>query len=168
MKSYFLIPAFSVLAFVGCKNDATPATGAAATDAVNTVQKPAGEAAAIVHNDVSASVPSDTVNVAKIEFETTEYNFGEVKEGAVVKHSFKFKNTGRVPLLISNAQASCGCTVPEWPKEAIPVGGSSEITAKFNTEGKQNQQTKNITITANTYPGTSQVSVTGFVKPKKS
>lgn len=138
MKYAFLINLSLLLAFSACKNE-TPPT---ATDVVQTVQKPAGENASVVHNSVSATQSSDTVNVAKIVFEAPQHNFGEVKEGAVVNHTFKFKNTGRIPLIISDARASCGCTVPEWPKEAIPVNGEGVIKAKFNTEGKQNNQTK--------------------------
>jgi Protein of unknown function (DUF1573) len=155
----------SVLAIMlcfACKNEVGTEGG------VQTVQKPEGENASIVHNGVSASQSSDTVNVAMMMFEEPEFNFGEAKQGDVVKHEFKFKNTGRVPLLISDARSTCGCTVPEWPKEAIPVGGEGVITAKFNTEGKVNTQTKVITVTANTYPSETKIVVTGNVlEPKK-
>ena len=59
-----------------------------------------------------------------------------------------FKNTGKTPLVISNAKGSCGCTVPEWPKEPVAPGATAELLVKFNSKGKPNQQQKTVTITA--------------------
>ncbi len=61
------------------------------------------------------------------EFAEESHDFGSINEGDVVEHTFKFKNVGDAPLIISSATASCGCTVPEWPKEPIPVGEEGEI-----------------------------------------
>ena len=119
----------------------------------------------IIRNPVSANEPVDTVNVAKIAFEQETFDFGEVDEGAVVQHTFNFVNTGKAPLLISSARSTCGCTVPEWPKEPVPPGERGQIEVKFNTQGKKNKQTKPVTIVANTYPATSKVFLQGFVRP---
>lgn len=119
----------------------------------------------IIRSPVTADEPIDTVNVAKIEFEETSFDFGEVKEGAIVEHSFSFTNTGKTPLLINNARSTCGCTVPDWPKEPIPPGEKGGISVRFDTHNKHNQQSKPITITANTYPATSRVFLSGFVHP---
>ncbi len=100
------------------------------------------------------------------EFEETEFDFGSVEEGETVTHTFKFKNTGNEPLLISNAKASCGCTVPVWPKAPIPVGGSEDIVVKFNTKGKKSKQVKKVTITANTNPAQTFLTLKGEVNPK--
>ncbi|HMQ45857.1 MAG TPA: DUF1573 domain-containing protein [Saprospiraceae bacterium] len=121
----------------------------------------------IIRNPVSASAPTDTVNVAKMSFEESEYDFGEVDEGAVVNHTFKFVNSGKVPLIISAARSTCGCTVPEWPKDPIPPGESGEIKVKFDSTNKANAQTKPITITANTYPSETKVMLKGFVRSKE-
>ncbi|MDH5603874.1 MAG: DUF1573 domain-containing protein [Cyclobacteriaceae bacterium] len=86
------------------------------------------------------------------EFVEMEHDFGTIKEGDVVEHTFKFKNTGEAPLIIQSARGSCGCTVPTWPKEPIPVGGTGEITAKFDSKGKAGNQNKTVTISANTWP----------------
>lgn len=118
---------------------------------------------AIVRNPVSAGGVLDTVNVAKIVFEETSYNFGEVDQGAIVQHVFKFTNTGKVPLLISDARSTCGCTVPEWPKTPIAPGQGGEINVKFDTAGKEKIQHKSVAITANTYPSTTEVELTGTV-----
>ena len=124
-----------------------------------------GKISSIIRNPTTANGTVDSVNVAKMEFAETEYNFGEIDEGGVVEHIFKFTNTGKVPLVISNARSTCGCTVPEWPKEPVAPGTSGEIAVKFNTKGKKNSQTKPVTITANTYPNQTKVFLKGFVNP---
>ncbi len=121
----------------------------------------------IIRNPVTAAVPEDTVNVAKMSFENTTYNFGEVTEGEVVTHVYRFTNTGNQPLVISNARSTCGCTVPDWPKEPIAPGEKGQIEVKFNTSGKGNNQRKPVTITANTYPAATVVHLEGFVVPKE-
>lgn len=119
---------------------------------------------AIVRNPVSANAPTDTVNVAKITFEETKFDFGDVDEGATVEHVFRFKNTGKVPLLISDARSTCGCTVPVWPKEPIAPGQSGEINVKFDTKGKSKMQKKPVTVIANTYPAATIVQLVGVVR----
>ncbi len=82
-----------------------------------------------------------------------EYDFGTIDQAdGKVTHVFKFKNTGKEPLVISNAKGSCGCTVPEWPKEPIAVGESGEIKVEFDPKNKKGNQSKSVTITANTEP----------------
>ncbi len=111
------------------------------------------------------STPSDTVNVAKAQFEEEIYNFGTIDEGDKVTHNFKFKNTGKVPLVITNARGSCGCTVPVWPKEPIAVGETGEIEVAFNSKGKKGKQKKSVTLTANTWPTNTVVYIEGDVTP---
>lgn len=124
--------------------------------------------AAIIKNPVSLDNPVDTVNVAKMEFAHIRFRYGEVEEGTVVTHTFKFTNSGKAPLLISNAKSTCGCTIPEWPKEPIPTGESGEIRVKFNTENKSGNQTKPIFISANTHPSETTLYLMGTVKEKQS
>ena len=87
-----------------------------------------------------------------IEFEQIEQDLGTVIEGQKVQISYKFKNTGDSPLIIQNAQPSCGCTDPDWTREPIPVGGTGFVKAAFDTKGKVGPNTKTITVTANTWP----------------
>ncbi len=96
-------------------------------------------------------------------FEESTYNFGTVTEGEKVERIYKFKNTGNDPLVISNAQGSCGCTVPQWPKEPIAPGKSGEIKVVFDSKGKAGKQNKTVTITANTEPATTTINITGEV-----
>ncbi|HND89782.1 MAG TPA: DUF1573 domain-containing protein, partial [Saprospiraceae bacterium] len=108
-----------------------------------------------------------SIETSSIQYENDKYEFGVVNEGEIVKHMFKFKNTGSEPLVISNAKASCGCTVPIWPKEPIPPGGSGEIAVEFNTKGKPGAQSKQVTVTANTNPTETFLVVAGEVKGKE-
>jgi hypothetical protein len=87
------------------------------------------------------------------------HDFGTIKDGDVVEHVFSFVNNGEAPLIISDAKGSCGCTVPEWPKEPIPVGGTGELKVKFNSKNKPGVQNKTVTITANTWPATQRLRI---------
>jgi hypothetical protein len=122
--------------------------------------------AAIIRNPVTASQPIDTNNVAKITFEVREIDFGTVPEGTVVKKTFNFTNNGKVPLLITSASSSCGCTVPSFNKSPIAVGAKDAIQVQFDTKGKPNFQEKIVTITANTLPSEVMVRLKGNVTPK--
>jgi len=107
-----------------------------------------------------------TDGASAIVFSKKEHDFGIINEGDVVETTFSFKNTGKSALIITNASATCGCTVPEWPKEPIAVGGESEITVKFNSSGKPNNQSKTVTLTTNTAKGKETVVIKAQVTPK--
>ena len=123
----------------------------------------------------SGNIPGTNVNatpvvagpITGIEYESDKFNFGVVDEGEIVKHIFKFKNTGKEPLIISNAKGSCGCTVPTWPKEPVPPGGMGEIKVEFNSKGKPGPQSKRVTVTANTNPSETYLEISGEVKGKE-
>ena len=100
----------------------------------------------------------------QIEFSEVKYDFGTIKQGDVVDHVFKFKNTGTQPLVISNVGVSCGCTVANSTKEPVQPGKTGIISAKFNSAGKMGMQTKVLTIDSNSVGGTTTVSLVGEVK----
>lgn len=104
----------------------------------------------------STTTAAATTNAQKgtpvLTFEKEVHDFGTVNEGEVVEYSFKFKNTGDAPLLIESAQASCGCTIPEWPKEPVKPGSEAYMKVSFNSAGKEGAQEKSISIKANTNP----------------
>lgn len=108
-----------------------------ATGAVNAQDKAAAPAAA---------TPAST---AEMVFEAEEFNFGTIKQGESVTHEFSFTNAGKDDLIITNAQGSCGCTVPQYPKEAIKKGAKGTIKVTFNSAGKMGMQDKTVTITSN-------------------
>lgn len=84
-----------------------------------------------------------------ISFEKIEHDFGEIMEGEKVEYSFKFTNTGNEDLLITSHMASCGCTVPEYPKGAIAPGEGGVIKVAFNSKGKEGHQNKTVTLSTN-------------------
>lgn len=101
-----------------------------------------------------------------VTFEENEFDFGTIKEGEKVVHIFKFKNTGKADLLIAKGIGSCGCTVPEFPKEPVKVGESGEIKVSFNSDGKQGIQEKSVTIYSNTETGMDNLKIKANVTPK--
>ncbi|SHJ07008.1 DUF1573 domain-containing protein [Flavobacterium terrae] len=104
----------------------------------------------------------------QIEIENKgEFDFGNINEGDKVEHVFKFKNVGKKgDLVVVDARASCGCTVPEWTKEPLKVGESGEIKIVFNSAGKPGQQSKTVTLTTNTESGHELIKFKANVIPK--
>ena len=103
---------------------------------------------------------------AIIEFDNTEFDFGTINEDDIIDGAFKITNKGKVDLLILSAKPSCGCTVPEWPKEAIKPGESADIKFSFNSRGKPGIQNKSITLKTNTEKATEVIRIKGMVTPK--
>ena len=126
------------------------------------IAKLEGKVAELESSKGTATTPKPAVNnqpevkpdgpLPTFEFTEETHDFGNIQEGEIVEHVFKFKNVGDAPLIISSATASCGCTVPVWPKEPIAVGEEGEIQVRFNSKNKPGIQNKTVTITANTYP----------------
>lgn len=85
----------------------------------------------------------------EFKFDVEEHNFGTIKQGDAVTYEFKFTNTGNEPIIISNAEGSCGCTVPVYPKQPILKGQQASIKVTFNSAGKSGMQDKTVTITSN-------------------
>ena len=106
----------------------------------------------------TGSVKDDKTTVAPevIVLKETEYDFGKIPQGKPVTHIFSFTNTGSVPLILDNVQASCGCTTPEWSKDAVAPGATANINVGYNAAA-DGPFTKFITIT---YNGTQNKQVT--------
>ncbi len=107
---------------------------------------------------------ADNAPKTSISFEKKKHDFGEIQEGDVVTETFSFQNDGQEPLIIANAKGSCGCTVPSWPKEPIPPGESGKIDVKYNSSNKKGNERKTVTITANTQPKQTRLTITADVK----
>lgn len=101
---------------------------------------------------------------AKFDFKETDWDFGTLTQGEIVEHSFKFTNVGNEPLVISSVRASCGCTVPDYSREPIKPGKTGVIKVSFDSNNKSNAVTNDVTITANTVPVTTKLSIKAFVK----
>ncbi|MBI5917553.1 MAG: DUF1573 domain-containing protein [Bacteroidetes bacterium] len=165
----------TVAMLASCKNDGADrdaATDAAAGTPVSTTdgggigttatQQMPGQATPVTP-DAAAQTAAPTGPTTTMSFTETEFNFGKVKAGEKVQHEYSFKNTGKEPLVISNAKGSCGCTVPVWPKEPIAPGSTAKIKVEFDSKGKSGPQTKQVTITANTDPPQSIIYIKGDV-----
>ncbi len=136
-----------VVAFVSCKENASSKVNAA-------------------NVEVAAERDVASKQLPVMTFEKSEHDFGTIEAGTPQETIFKFTNTGVAPLIITDAKSSCGCTVPDYPKN-VPVapGETGELKVRFNGSG-QNQVTKTITVTANTEKGSELLRIKAFVNPK--
>ena len=100
-------------------------------------------------NEKNEQMLKDTTTVEAID---TVYNFGLIADGDKVEYNFRFKNTGKKPLIIKSATASCGCTVPEKPERPIMPNETGFLKVVFNSKGKAGHVEKSITVTSNAYP----------------
>jgi hypothetical protein len=143
-----LILAIAAMSFASCQQSASNAgADLEATGSSATALSPAAADAAI------------------LTFEKPGYDFGKIKAGEKVQYEFKFKNTGKSPLIITNATATCGCTVPETPKAPIKPGADGVIKVVFDSTGKSGMQDKIITVTSNGDPSVNEVHLVGVVNP---
>lgn len=106
---------------------------------------------------------NDNPNAPEITFEKEVHDYGTIKQGADGGCEFKFKNTGREPLIISNARGSCGCTVPQWPKDPIKPGESGVIKVNYDTK-RVGPINKTVTITSNAKSANKVIRIAGTVE----
>ena len=122
---------------------------------------------AIVGKTIAQETPAtkveDNTNDAEIYFETELHDYGTIKQGANGSYEFKFKNVGKEPLIISNAQGSCGCTVPSWPKEPILPGQGNVIKVTYDTK-RVGPFSKTVTLTSNAKTPSKIISIKGVVQ----
>ena len=106
----------------------------------------------LVRNSKTAEIGVEEQGMPAFTFKKEEHDFGILIDGEKVSYSFSFTNSGNAPLIISNAKGSCGCTVPNYPKEPIAPGATASIDVTFDSKGRTGKQSKAVTITANTNP----------------
>jgi hypothetical protein len=114
---------------------------------------------------LDAELLKDTTTVAFTD--STTFPFDTIIQEDKVHHTFHLVNTGTKNLIIARAFGSCGCTVPEYPKDPVKPGDTAAIAVTFNSAGKQGEQHKNVTIVCNTVTRNEMVYLTGFVKVKE-
>ena len=120
--------------------------------------------AATTSNATAVNATTGNANNAPVmKFEKETHDFGKIQSGDKVTYDFKFTNTGKTPLIITDAVATCGCTKPEWPKVPVQPGQNGAIHVTFNSAGKVGLQDKMITITANTNPAQNRVHLIGEI-----
>lgn len=115
-----------------------------------------------------STTKNDTLPLTEIEFKETMYHFGKVTQGDKVEHQFEFKNTGKKPLKIYRASASCGCTTPEYPESLIQPGEKGYVTVRFNSSGREGEQKKKATVVVNTKEKYYDLKIQGEVVEKKA
>jgi hypothetical protein len=125
-----------------------------------------------VNKDKTAADPASQTTIATTDSTTVQiidssYNFGKVSDGEKVEFSYRFKNTGTKPLVIEDASASCGCTVPQKPEKPIMPGETGFIKIVFDSKGRVGNAYKTVTVRSNAKPEFPQLILTGDVKAKK-
>ena len=137
-------------------NIATPKTSNTNNKAVENLIKPA---------PFTESKPK--LPPSKISFNEYTHSFGDVKQKTENAYDFVFTNTGDKPLVISDAKGSCGCTVPDYPKQPILPGETGKISVVYSSRTSVGHQEKNVTITANTSPEKTIIKISADVlKPE--
>lgn len=102
----------------------------------------------------------------EIAFEKTVHDFGTIWDGVAKEYSFEFTNKGKVPLILSNVQPSCGCTAPAWPREPIMPGQKAKIVVVYSPGGYRNAFSKTITVSSNASNNNVILTIKGVVKDK--
>lgn len=130
-----------------------------------------------VTNATSTNTAANTQQTATVDpaslttiqwLDGSDKDFGKIEEGENLNVTFRFKNTGTKPLVISNVTAGCGCTVPETPKKPYAPGETGEIKASFNSTNKVGANSKQVNVFANTDPSMTTLVFRVDVKAKKS
>ena len=128
------------------------------------------ENAALTIDDATAKkaeiAHADSGKVPVIKFESTDHDFGNIKAGEKVNYTYKFTNAGTSDLIISDAKASCGCTVPSYTKEPVKPGATGEVQVVFDSSGKSGAVQKTVTLTLNTEKGTETLNFKANIENK--
>lgn len=122
------------------------------------------QASEAILNEGAVVDDASAVEQGVIAFEEIVFDFGKVKEGAVVDHVFKFKNTGNAPVIVSQVAASCGCTTPSFTREPVLPGKTGEIEVSFNSLGQVGTQQKIVTVSSNAENRVTTVQIRGVVE----
>lgn len=125
-----------------------------------------GHSATDGHNHGTAA-PATTAptSLADIKLDKTTHDYGTIKQGGDGECEFKFTNNGKEPLVITNCQGSCGCTVPQCPKEPILPGKSGVIKVKYDTQ-RVGGIYKTVTVNSNAKSGSQTLTIKGTVEAK--
>lgn len=126
--------------------------------------KPAPPKPAPIKNTAPKLPKPTTSQIAKIAFDKTVHEFGEIDEGDKVTHSFKFVNSGTAPLIIEDVSVSCGCTIPSYPIMPVEPGATANIGVVFNSKGKFGTQKPSITVKTNATTPVVKLYMSGSIK----
>lgn len=118
------------------------------------------------HEAAPAPVENKDPNAPEITFEKDVHDFGTIAFGGNGAYTFKFTNSGKAPLIISNANASCGCTVPKWTKEPVTKGESGELNVSYDTK-RPGPFTKTVTVNSNAKTPAKVITIKGVVESEE-
>lgn len=129
---------------------------------------PTSDISTVVDNTTPTEMttPPSNQKMTRMTFGQYLHDFGTIKQNSTNTYKFKFTNTGDEPLLITNAVGSCGCTVPNYPKEPIAPGKSATIDVEYKPGTQSGAQDKKVTVTANTDPNTTTLTIKANVIPE--
>ncbi len=120
--------------------------------------------------DTKANIPSkiEVKDPTTVQVIDSVYDFGKVSEGEVIEYSYRFKNNGNKPLVITEQpRASCGCTIAERPEEPVMPGDTGYIKVKFNSENRPGEARKTVTVSSNANPPFPELLLMGEVIGKE-
>jgi hypothetical protein len=121
----------------------------------------------LIKNPVTASGETNNSSMPEIKFKKDTHDFGLLLQGEKVSYTFKFKNIGKGDLIIKDATATCGCTVPKFSRAPIPSGGEGEIEVIFDSNNRTGRQVKTITVWTNSQPNQAKLQIISeIVVPK--
>ncbi len=120
------------------------------------------------NNAAAPQAPAVDPNAGVLKFKDKDntHDYGEVPEGPTAEYDFEFTNTGKKPIIISDAKGSCGCTVPKWPHEPIAPKAKAMIHVTYNTDHRPGPISKEVTITSDAMEKSVVLHIRGTVKPK--
>ena len=152
----------TALLLAACNNDKKAEVGTEGMNAAATVTSDAANPTIDNPNVVSENETSNP-DAPVMKFTESEFDFGDIQPGSKVRHTFTFTNTGKSPLLIEDATASCGCTTPSWTKEPVAPGAEGKMEVQFDSHGKQGIISKQVAVRANTQPSITTILIKGNV-----
>lgn len=113
----------------------------------------------LIRNPQSAEGFDSNMKMPELTFDEDMHDFGRLSAGESISYSFHFKNTGNADLVISHCDATCGCTVADFPRGRIAPGGEGYITVTFKSAGKSGQQYQEITVINNSQPANKKLKI---------
>jgi hypothetical protein len=166
LRSFLYSAALATLLLGGCNRDKTEAGTQGMNAAADDAAADAKANPTIDNPNVASDTEAPNPNAPRMTFAEAQFDFGDIQPDSKVQHVFKFTNTGKTPLLIADATASCGCTTPSWTKEAVAPGATGEMEVQFDSHGKQGLISKQVNVRANTQPSITTIYIKGSVLTK--
>ncbi len=163
MKNSSILLAVSLL-IASCNRDKAPEAGTQGMNAAAAAADGDAKANPTIDNpNVASDTEAPNPNAPVMTFAENQFDFGDIKPGSKVQHTFNFTNTGKTPLLIADATASCGCTTPNWTKEPVAPGAKGTLDVQFDSHGKHGLISKQVSVRANTQPNITVIYIKGNV-----